>query len=470
MNGFPKDFLWGASSSAFQIEGAYNEDGKGLSIADINSFKRSETQADTKVASNFYHNYKEDIALMKELGMQAYRFSFSWARIIPDGEGEINKKGLEFYHNVVDELIKQGIEPIVTLYHFDLPYALVEKYNGWEKRETVDAFVRYAEVCFKEFGGKVKLWQINNEQNLMIRVDERMNINESDDYKADKLRAQMDHHMFVAHALTTVKFNEIVKDGKIGAAVSSTCTYPYTNHPMDVYSAKMNDYFKTEYAMEIYAYGAYPGYYLRYLKERDIMPIFGQDDIEILKQSKIDYFAINYYRTLTTRYLPEDENNPIGKRRFKGNIVDFDQFGYTEDMKNEHLDGSEYGAAIDPMGLRLVLNEYYRKYRLPLMIAENGYGTKDVLENGRVHDDYRINYLRDHIQACKDAIEDGVDLFAYCPWSFMDILSSHQGFRKRYGFVYIDREEFDYKQGERIKKDSFYWYNKVIESNGEDLE
>lgn len=466
---FPKNFLWGASTSAFQVEGAYNEDGKGLSIADINSFKRSEIQADTKISSDFYHRYKEDIALMKELGIKVYRFSFSWTRIIPDGDGALNPKGITFYKDVVRELKRAGIEPMVTLYHFDLPYALVEKYNGWESRSCVDAFERYARVCFEEFGEDVKYWQVINEQNLMIRVDERMNINIDDPHEADRLRAQMDHHMFVAHAKIVNLCHEIVKDAKIGPAVSSTCTYPKTSKPEDVYSAKMNDYFKTEYALEIHVYGEYPGYYLRYLKERDIMPLMLPEDKEILKSAKNDYIAINYYRTLVSSYLPADDDHPIGSRKFRGNIADFDQYGYTRDEKNDYLDASEYGAQIDPMGLRLVLNEYYRKYRLPLIITENGLGAKDILEDGKVHDDYRIDYIRKHVEACRLAIEDGVPLFGYCPWSFIDILSSHQGFKKRYGFVYVDRDDFDVKELKRIKKDSFMWYQKLIASNGEVL-
>jgi putative 6-phospho-beta-glucosidase len=234
---FPEDFLWGSSSSAFQIEGAWNEDGKGMTVADFNSFKKSDRQADTKVASDFYHHYREDIALMKEMGMKVYRFSFSWARIIPDGDGEINEKGLEFYHNVIDELIKNDIIPFVTLYHFDLPYSLVEKYNGWESRECVYAFERYARICFESFKNKVKYWQPHNEENLMIRVDERMNIYTENEMEADKMRYQMDYHMCLAHALAIRACHEIIQDSKIGAAISSTMTYPLTNKPSDVWGS-----------------------------------------------------------------------------------------------------------------------------------------------------------------------------------------------------------------------------------------
>lgn len=467
---FPDNFLWGASSSAFQIEGAWNEDGKGLTVADFNSFKRSEKQADTKVASDFYHHWKSDIALMKELGMKVYRFSLSWARIIPDGDGEVNQKGLDFYRNVIEELVRQGIQPFVTLYHFDLPYALVEKYNGWEDRRCVFAFERYAKVCFEAFGDLVKYWQVINEQNLMIRVNERMNIYETDDWKADKMRVQMDYHMFLAHALATKACHELVPDGKIAPAVSSTCTYPLTNKPEDVWSAKMNDAMKTVYCLDMHYYGQYPGYYMRYLEERNIVPEMLPEDKEILSHGRPDYLAINYYRTLCTSYLPETEEHPKGSRVFRGNEVDFDQYGYCRDEVNENLTRSEYGAAIDANGLRIVLNDYYARYHLPIIITENGLGVPDELTpDGRVHDDYRIDYLRKHIEACRLAIEDGVEMLGYSPWSFMDLLSSHQGFRKRYGFVYVNREDHDEKDLQRIKKDSYYWYQKVIRTNGEEL-
>lgn len=464
---FPEHFLWGASSSAFQIEGGWDEDGKGMSVADYNSFKHSDKQADSKVASDFYHHWCEDIALMKELGMKAYRFSLAWTRIIPDGDGEVNQHGIDFYNQVIDELISNGIQPLVTLYHFDLPYALVEKYNGWESRECAFAFERYARICFQAFGDRVKIWQVHNEQNLMIRVNNRMNIYVEDDYQADKMRAQMDYHMFLAHALAVNACHELVKDGKVGPAVSSTCTYPLTNQPMDVWAARMNDNFKTNYCLEMHMNGEYPGYYMRYLKERNIVPQMPKEDQEILKKAKIDYIALNYYRTLCASYLPADEKHPIGSRVFRGNEVDFDQYGYCRDEKNENLKASEYGAQIDPMGLRLVLNDYYRRYHLPMIVTENGLGTADVLtEDGHVHDDYRIAYIDAHIDAISDAIEDGVEMMGYCPWSFMDLLSSHQGFKKRYGFVYVNREDHDLKDLRRIKKDSFMWYQKVIKDNG----
>lgn len=465
---FPKDFWWGASSSAFQIEGGWNEGNKGKTVADFNSFKRSDVQADSKVASDFYHHWEEDIDLMKEMGLKTYRFSIAWARIIPDGDGDINQEGIDFYNKVIDRLIEYNIIPFITLYHFDLPYALVEKYNGWESRECAKAFEKYSRVCFKKFGDRVKYWQVHNEQNLMIRVDERMNIYEEDPYLKEKMRAQMDYHMFIAHALAVNACHELVDGGKIGPAVSSTVTYPATNRPEDIWAAKMNDCFKTTYALDMHFYGEYPGYYMEYLKKMNIVPETEAGDRELLKSAKIDFIALNYYRTLCVHHLPEDAEHPFGTRKSPMNEVDFDQYGYFEHMKNENLKASEYGAQIDPMGLRIVLNDYYNRYHLPMIITENGLGTADVLtEDGKIHDNYRIDYLRMHIDACSKAISDGVELMGYCPWSVIDLLSSHQGFKKRYGFVYINRDDHDLKDLARIKKDSFYWYSNVIKTNGE---
>ena len=462
---FPDDFLWGASSSAFQIEGAYDEDNKGLSVADFNSFKKSQIQADTKVAADFYHHYEEDIDLMKELGMKTYRFSIAWTRIIPDGEGEINLEGISFYNKVINKLIENNIEPFVTLYHFDLPFALVEKYNGWESRETVYAFERFAKICFKEFGDRVKYWQPHNEQNLIVRVNERINIyDEKDEYKIDKMRAQMDYNMCLAHALAVNACHEMIPDSKIGPAVSSSVTYPLTCKPEDVYAARMNDNFKVYYMLDMHQYGEYPGYYMNYLKERNIMPVMKEGDKSILKKAKMDFIAVNYYRTNCAEALKANNEHPFGSRE---GTVDFNMYGLFKMSMNPNLKATEYGAAIDPSGLRVALNEYWQRYHLPLIVTENGLGTPDILtEDGKVHDEYRIDYLRSHIEACALAIEDGVEMIGYCPWSFMDLLSSAQGFRKRYGLVYTNRTDDELVDLKRIKRDSFYWYQNVIKNNG----
>lgn len=467
---FPKDFRWGASSSAFQIEGGWDEGGKGPSVADHNAFKRSDRQADTKVASDLYHRWRGDVALMKELGLGMYRFSIAWTRIIPDGDGAVSEEGVAFYDALIDELLAAGIEPWVTLYHFDLPWALVERYGGWADRRCVDAFDRYARTCFARFGDRVKHWQTINEQNLMVRVDERMNITASDPFEADLLRAQMDYHMSLAHARAARSCHELVAGGQVGPAISSTCTYPLTPKPEDVWAARSNDYLKTLYNLDMCQYGAYSGFYMDYLEKRGIVPVMLSEDADTLRSGRMDYLALNYYRTLCASYLPADDEHPLGSRAFRGNEVDFDQYGWCRDERNPSLEASEYGAQIDPMGLRIVLNEYYARYRVPIIITENGLGAPDELtDDGRVHDDYRIDYLRAHVGACRDAVSDGVELMGYSPWSVMDLLSSHQGFRKRYGFIYVNRGEHELRSLERVRKDSFFWYQNVIRTNGIEL-
>ncbi|KAA9295637.1 MULTISPECIES: glycoside hydrolase family 1 protein [Aerococcus] len=466
---FPKGFYWGASSSAFQIEGAWNEDGKSMTVADYNSFKKNKLQADTKVASNFYHNYKDDIKLMKKLGLTMYRFSLSWARIIPSGDGQINQKGIDFYNDVIDELIKNDIEPFITLYHFDLPFNLVKKYNGWASRKTVDAFVNYAKICFKAFGDRVKRWQIHNEQNLMIRVNERMNIYNCPEEEIEPLRVKMDHHMFLAYAISSKLCKEMVTGGSVGPSISATVSYPFSNDPKDVMSAIWNNRLKTDYCIDTHVYGKYPNYYLNYLKETNLLFDIPQEEKEIMESAVVDFITVNYYRSLSTKFLPETDEHPKGKRTQGTNIADYNMYGYWEIVKNNHLTVTEYGAQIDPTGLRIALNYYWNKYKKPLIITENGLGTEDIFSNNTVNDDYRIDYIQKHLIAIQEAINDGVNIFGYNVWSFMDILSSHQGFKKRYGLVYVNRTDFDLKDLKRYPKKSFYWYQGVIQTNGNSL-
>ena len=467
---FPPDFLWGASSSAFQVEGGWDEGGKGPSIADVNSFARASRQATTKVASDFYHRWREDIDLMAELGLKAYRMSVAWSRVIPSGDGAVSEEGLAFYDQVIDRLLSRGIQPLVTLYHFDLPYELQQRYGGWADRRCALAFERFARVCFERFGDRVGIWQTINEQNLMVRVDERMGIATDDPLEADRLRAQMDYHMLLGNALATAACHELVRGGKVGPAISSSCTYPLTTRPEDVWAARMNDYLKSVYCLDAYWYGEYGALYRRYLEERGIVPVSFRGDAELLAQGRFDYLAVNYYRTLCASHLPASAEHPAGSRAYRGNEVDFDQYGWCRDERNECLEASEYGAQIDPTGLRIVLGDYWARYHVPMIVTENGLGAPDeVSDDGQVHDPYRIDYLRAHVRACADAIGDGVGLFGYSPWSFTDLLSSHQGFRKRYGFVYVNRDEHDLRDMRRIPKDSYRWYQQVIRSNGRDL-
>ena len=474
MTKFSEDFLWGAATSAFQVEGAYLTDGKLLSTADTRSLLKSDIQADTKIASDHYNHWKEDVALMAELGLQSYRFSINWTRIYPNGdEKEPNEAGLKFYDDLITELVKNNIEPIATLYHFDFPEGLNKKYGGWNSRESINDFEKYAITCFKQYGDRVKYWITINEQNLQIFSDVLLGINEADPQKANVMRHQMNYNMFVATAKAIKACHEIVKDGKVGPAISYVPIYPASPNPEDILAAKNNHDMRNKYMMHVHCFGEYPGYYKKFLKEHEWLPEIFEEDMKLIKENTPDFIALNYYRTNVAKACSKDISMEEVER-----IMDetFDYHfsvvpGYWQRAKNEYLKATEYGWQIDPIGFRIALRELEEAYHLPIMITENGMGTFDVLtEDEKVHDSYRIEYLRNHIEQIRLAIEDGVKVISYNPWTMIDVLSSSNGFKKRYGFVYIDRDEFDEKECRRIKKDSFYWYQKVIKSNGENLE
>ena len=462
--GFPVDFLWGASTSAFQVEGGYDEGGKGLSVADTASFAHSDKYADTKVAADFYHKYKEDIALMAELGLKSYRFSIAWTRILPNGDDEnANEEGVKFYHSILDELEKHNIEPIVTLYHFDLPQSLQDRFGGWADRHTIDAFAHYSEICFREFGSRIKYWLTINEQNLMIRKEGLIRINETDPVKKEKLRHQMNHHMFLANARAIKLCHKLCPNAKIGPTFAYLPSYPASCKPEDMMAALEADNFYNYYLTDVYVYGKYPEYYLRFLEEQNAVPVITEEDEKILEGAKPDFIGFNYYLTYAAEYCPTDVK---GDYIHLLNLVVPGHFRY---VKNPYLKASEYGWQIDPVGFRRALMELYQRYQLPVMITENGLGTHDVLEDGEVHDDYRIDYLKSHLAEMKKAICDGVPVISYNTWTFIDVISSSDGFQKRYGLVYVNRDELDQKDLKRIKKDSFYFYQDLIKTNGENI-
>lgn len=458
---FPKDFLWGASTSAYQVEGACQEDGKGMSIQDLH--KPSEGITDFKVASDHYHHMKEDVALMSELGLKAYRFSIAWTRVIPDGDGEINEKGLAFYESLIDELNARSIEPIVTIYHFDLPLALYKK-GGWDNRSTVDAFERYAKILFERFGEKVHYWLTINEQNVMTNHPGAMNPGR---IPSKKKLYQQCHHMFLASAKATCLCHEMCPGAKIGPAPNITAIYPETCNPMDVVSADNWESIRCWLYYDVAVYGRYTPLVWAYLEEKGYAPEIHKGDMELLAKAKPDYLGLNYYATATVRAAHNDGKDC--QPRNGDQQVMIGEEGVYRAAKNSYLMQTDYGWLIDPIGMRVTLRRVYDRYHLPILITENGLGTKDILtEDGKVHDFYRIEYLEKHFKQAQLAISDGVDLIGYCPWSFMDLVSTHQGYGKRYGFVYVDREEADLKDMKRIKKDSFAWYHKVIEQNGLD--
>lgn len=458
---FPKEFLWGASTSAYQVEGAYNEDGKGLSVQDMHTPPKGIT--DFKVASDHYHRYKEDIKLMAELGLKAYRFSIAWSRIIPDGNGEVNEKGIKFYSDLIDELINYGIEPVVTMYHFDLPYALHQQ-GGWANRQTIDAFEKYAKVLFENYGDRVKYWLTINEQNVMINHPNAMNPGKT---PSKKELYQQCHNMFVAAAKATVLCHEIIKEGKIGPAPNITAIYPEKCNPSDVIAAENWESIRCWLYLDIAVYGRYNSLVWSYLEEKGITPEIEDGDMEIIAKAKPDFLGVNYYATATVAAAKNDGTDCQARNGDQQIMIGED--GVYRATKNDYLEQTEFGWMVDSIGLRVTLRRIYDRYHLPLLITENGLGAKDELVDGRVKDDYRIDYLSRHFHQAKLAINDGVDLIGYCPWAFIDLVSTHQGYEKRYGFVYVDRDEDNLKDLKRIKKDSFEWYRLIIKENGKSI-
>ena len=458
LKGFPEGFLWGASTSAYQVEGAYNEDGKGLSVQDVHQAPEGITNFN--VASDHYHRYKEDVALMKELGLKAYRFSIAWTRIIPDGSGEVNQKGIDFYNNLIDELVDAGIEPVVTMYHFDLPLALHKK-GGWANRDTIDAFVKYAKVLFENYGDRVKYWLTINEQNVMINHPNAMNPGV---VPSKKELYQGCHNMFVASAKATILCHEMVENGKIGPAPNITAIYPEKCDPSDVIAAENWEAIRCWLYLDIAVHGRYNNLVWAYLNERGYTPVIEDGDMEVIAKAKPDYLGINYYATATVAAAKNDGTDC--QPRNGDQQIMIGEEGVYRAAKNNYLEQTEFGWMVDSIGLRVTLRRIYDRYHLPILITENGLGAKDELVDGKVHDPYRIDYLKRHFYQAKLAINDGVEMIGYCPWAFIDLVSTHQGYGKRYGFVYVDRDEFDLKELKRIKKDSFYWYQEIIKENG----
>lgn len=476
---FPKDFLWGGAFSANQVEGGARAGGKGLSTADIfpmgdrsrgGVFDRSWEQIQAAALDtddrkypkrrgiDFYHRYKEDIALFREMGFRALRFSISWARIFPNGDdAEPNQEGIAFYRNMIDELIKNGITPVVTLSHFEMPLQMVMKYNGWEDRRCIGYFYRFAEVLFQEFHKDVKYWITFNEVDATIHipltgagiVKERTENMKQSSYQAL-------HHQFVASALVTKLAHEKYPELKIGCMTTKNLKYPATCRPEDCMQWLKETCMDTFYT-DVQVFGEYP-YVIRRQWEKDGISVkMEPDDAKILKENTVDFVSFSYYASLVTSV------EGAKKEKVSANLL--------VGEKNPYLEQTPWGWQIDPTGLRFALNQMYDRYKLPLFVAENGLGTLDRLENGAVHDEYRIKYVREHIRAIAAALEDGVDVFGYTYWGCIDCISaSTSEMSKRYGFIYVDQDDEGNGTLKRIRKDSFYWYQKVIASNGEELD
>lgn len=474
---FPKDFLWGGAVAACQVEGEYNKDGRGLSTSDVHEYDENRDRVNfgnegsgtleeikQKINStnlyfpkrygiDFYNTYKEDLALLKKLGLKAFRTSISWSRIFPNGdEVEPNEKGLEFYDNLIDEIIKNDMEPVITMSHYDLPLNLVLEYGGWPNRKLIDFFVNYAQTLLDRYGDRVKYWTVFNQINLLPTV-QWGSLGLYDDYSENMLQAiyQGVHHQFVTCAKVKEYAKTLEYDLMIGTMSSDQTVYPATSKPEDVVFAMQKNRMQY-YFTDVKFRGKYPDYALRYFENHGVDLHVEEGDLKLLKENTMDWFGISYYSS----YIVDHEKN-----------TDYP----LDNELNPHLEPSEWEWLQDPLGFYNTLSQYWDRYQVPIMILENGLGAIDkVEEDGSIHDEYRISYLRDHIVQVKECIKDGVDILGYLSWAPIDVVSSGTAeMIKRYGFIYVDQDDFGKGTKKRLKKDSFDWYQKVIETNGEEL-
>ena len=481
--GFPKNFLWGGATASTQIEGAYNEGGKGMSTLDYVTYKTKEERNDDissmdvtydqylsylkndeginfpkRRGIDFYHHYKEDIKLFAEMGYKVFRLSISWPRIYPTGlEDEPNEEGLKFYDDVFDECHKYGIEPLVTMIHYEIPVTLADKYNGWESRKLIDLFEKYVKTIVDRYKNKVKYWITFNEINMMQASAYTGGGLFLERSPLDKLNCEFQalHHQFIASSKAMAYVHEVSPEAMVGCMINRQEVYPETCNPDDVLCALKVDQFNL-FFMDVMARGGYPSFMNRYFRENNIHIQMEEGDKELLAKHTADFVAFSYYMSFVASADPS-------KAQVLGSFI--------RPLKNPYLKISEWGWPVDPVGLRITLEKIYDRYQKPIFVVENGLGAKDVLEDGKVHDSYRIDYLRQHITAMKEAVEDGVDLLGYTSWGCIDLVSAGTSeMSKRYGYIYVDLDDQGNGTGERIRKDSFYWYKKVIASNGENLE
>lgn len=476
MSVFRDNFLWGGATAANQLEGAYLEDGKGISTTDCTEYKNPEILSRKELKKilesggegyrfpkrwgiDFYHRYKEDIALFAEMGFKTFRMSISWPRIFPTGEEEEpNEKGLAFYDKVFDELHKYGIEPLVTMSHYEMPIELTVKYNGWIDRRCVDLFERYAKAIFTRYKDKVKYWIPFNEINMMLMqpfLAGGICIEDCDENEY-QVKYQALHHQLVANAKVIALAKEIMPDAQIGAMIARTEIYPYTCKPLDIMQALKEDQINYSF-FDAMMDGEYPYFIRKFWETHDVQVKMDADDLELMKNNQPDFLAFSYYMSYCTSYDTADDS----------------KIGYVvaNTLTNPNLEKTEWGWPIDPVGLRVTLNKLYDRFKKPLLIAENGIGVIEKIDaDKQLHDSYRIDYLRDHIREIENAIKDGVEVIGYTTWGCIDIISCGTSeMAKRYGFIYVDQDDEGKGSLERYRKDSFYWYKKVIASNGAEL-
>lgn len=464
------NFLWGGATAANQCEGAYREDGKGLSIADLRgagAFDKARSRSKeveegvyypSHKAIDFYHHFKEDIALFAEMGFKCYRMSINWSRIYPNGdELSPNEAGLAFYDRVFDECLKYGIEPVVTISHYETPYGLTKKYNAWESRETIACYIRYCDTIFHRYQHKVKYWMTFNEINLALHdpyTPAGMIVEKNKAYVQRVYQAI--HHMCIASAKAVSLAHTIIPGSMVGNMIAGAIVYPGTCNPEDMKMVKEFSDRMCYYFTDLQVRGVYTSKCMAILEQSHVEIKKEAEDDEILLAGKVDYIGFSYYQSVT---LSKED-----RKEAKGNVIG--------GMVNPYLKASKWGWQIDPVGLRLFMNELYDRYQVPLFIVENGYGDEDVIEaDGSIQDDARIDYMRKHIEEMKKAILlDHVDTLGYTSWGCIDVVSAGTGeMKKRYGFIYVDVDDEGKGSFERRKKKSFDWYTRVIASNGEEL-
>ncbi len=470
---FPKRFLWGGALAANQCEGAYMEGGKGLTTVDLcptgkKRFEITRGKIDdlkevegefypSHEAIDFYHRYKEDIALLAEMGFKCLRVSIAWSRIFPSGDEEIaNEEGLKFYESLFDEMLKYGIEPVVTICHFDTPIGIIEKFGGWKNRRFVDFYLNYCKVIFERYKEKVKYWMTFNEINMILHLPFMgAGVRFKEGENELQIKYQSAHHELMASALATKLAHEIMPNSMIGCMMAAGDFYPYSCNPDDVLKAKEKERENLLF-IDVQSRGKYPGYAKRFFKENDIEIKMEPEDEAILEKYTVDFIGFSYYASRCASTDPEVLKGETAGNAFKS-------------VKNPYLKSSEWGWQIDPKGLRITCNTLYDRYQKPLFIVENGFGAIDKIEeDGSINDNYRIEYLREHIKEMREAITDGVDLIGYTPWGCIDLVSASTGeMKKRYGFIYVDKDNEGNGTIERRRKRSFYWYKEVIETNGE---
>ncbi|MDM4530816.1 glycoside hydrolase family 1 protein [Klebsiella oxytoca] len=453
----PADFLWGNSVSSMQTEGAWNEGGKGMSVYDIR--QPAEFASDWKVATDSYHRYREDFDLMQDLGMNCYRFQIAWSRVCPEGDGEFNEEGIAFYHQFIDELIARGIEPMICLYHFDMPLSLAERFNGFTDRRVMEAFIRYGQKMIDCFGDKVKWWLTFNEQNLYHMPDAFLISGYMRGEKTLRELYQIQHHVMMAHVHLTQYLHQTKPQCLMGGMLAHALVYPATCKPRDILCAQQLDEFLNQNLLRAFAGEGYSPEVMHVVAREGLEDIYRAEDLTLMEQVKIDYLAFSYYASKALESDPIPPGTPVNY---------YMQFG---DKKNDYLEATEWGWQIDPLGFRTIITRYYNDWRLPVFPIENGIGVIESWDGvNQVADDYRIAYHRDHINAMKEAIfDDGAQVIGYLGWGLIDILSSQGDMRKRYGVVYVNRENHDLKDLKRVPKKSYAWLKRVIHSHGAEM-